>query len=207
MTVLKSELLDRETNSEMTIQIIAKDQQATSSTIPTKSTSVSLNITILDQNDNQPRFIKKVYAAKIIDNIPWSPPSPIIQLTAEDEDIGINGDLYFDIYSGNDDGKFFVDHDIGIIYPNTSLLGQKGKSFELYVSVCDEGKRCDEIGRDQYWENPDTAIIKIDVENVNTHKPVWAPPPPPDETIELMEEIQYDPQFGEPILQVSASDR
>ena len=50
------------------------------------------------QNDNQPRFIKKVYAAKIIDNIPWSPPSPIIQLTAEDKDIGINGDLYFDIY-------------------------------------------------------------------------------------------------------------
>ena len=81
-----------------------------------------------------------------------------------------------------------------------------GKSFELYVSVCDERKRCDEIGRDKYWENPDTAIIKIDVENVNTHKPVWAPPPPPDETIELMEELDYD-QFGEPILQVSASDR
>ena len=132
---MKSELLDRETNAEMTIQIIAKDQQATSSTIPTKSTSVSLNITILDQNDNKPRFIKKVYAAKIIDNIPWNPASPIIQLTAEDEDIGINGDLYFDIFSGNDDGKFFVDHNIGIIYPNTSLLGQKGKEF-VNLSEC-----------------------------------------------------------------------
>ena len=73
VTVLNSELLDRETNPEMTIQILAKD--------PSKSTSVPLNITILDENDNAPRFIKKVYTATIVDNIPYYPdPSPIIQL-------------------------------------------------------------------------------------------------------------------------------
>ena len=43
VTVLNSEFLDRETNPEMTVQILAKDT--------TKSTSVPLNITILDEND------------------------------------------------------------------------------------------------------------------------------------------------------------
>ena len=35
---------------------------------------------------------------------------------------------------------------------------------------------------------PYRAIIKITVENVNTHQPEWFPDPPPNETIELMEE-------------------
>ena len=190
VTVLNSELLDRETNPEMTIQILAKD--------PSKSTSVPLNITILDENDNAPRFIKKVYTATIVDNIPYYPdPSPIIQLLAEDVDIDINGQLFFYIIDGNEDGFFEIDNFRGIIYPNTSFVGQNGKKFELRVQVFDMG------GQEQVWRDPDEAIIAISVENVNTHKPEWSEVPPPNETIELMEEesIPYV------ILKINANDR
>ena len=146
-----------------------------------------------------PRFIKKVYAATIVDNIPYYPdPSPIIQLLAEDDDIGTNGELYFYIVQGNELGQFFIDNKKGIIYPNTSFVGQNGAKFELTVQVFDMA------GQFQAWTNPDEAIIAISVENVNTHKPEWFPDPPPDETIELMEEEDISNYV---ILKVNARDR
>ena len=105
----------------------------------------------------------QVYTATIIDNIPFNPASPIIQLLAEDADIGKNGALYFYIIGGNEKGQFKIDNSKGIIYPNTSFVGQKGATFELTVQVYDEA------GTVQAWTNPDQAIIAISVENVRTH--------------------------------------
>ena len=103
----------------------------------------------------------QVYTATIIDNIPFNPASPIIQLLAEDADIGKNGALYFYIIGGNEKGQFKIDNSKGIIYPNTSFVGQKGATFELTVQVYDEA------GTVQAWTNPDQAIIAISVENVS----------------------------------------
>ena len=86
----------------------------------------TIAVTIKDVNDNPPRFIKRRYKATIVDNIPYYPdPSPIIQLLAEDDDIGSNGELFFYILNGNEQEQFFIDPSKGIIYPNTSFVGQK----------------------------------------------------------------------------------
>ena len=84
-------------------------------------------------------------------------------MLAEDADIGKNGALYFYIIGGNEKGQFKIDNSKGIIYPNTSFVGQKGATFELTVQVYDEA------GTVQAWTNPDQAIIAISVENVRTH--------------------------------------
>jgi hypothetical protein len=194
ITVINPDLLDREMNSEVTIQVVAKDSAPNS-----RSTTVPLNITILDENDNPPKFIKRIYAATIVDNIPYYPePSPIVQLLAEDADIGMNAQLYYYIVGGNDLGQFFIDPANGIIYPNTSFVGQSGAKFELTVQVYDEA------GQVQAWESPEQALIAIDVENVNTHKPEWFPDPPPNETVELLEEEDISNYV---ILKVNARDR
>ena len=59
VTVVNSQILDRESNPEITLQLIAKDVAPNS-----RTTSVPLNITITDENDNPPRFIKKVNIKK-----------------------------------------------------------------------------------------------------------------------------------------------
>ena len=99
---------------------------------------------------------------------------------------------------GNELGQFNIDNARGIIYPNTSFVGQQGAKFELTVRVYDMA------GSVQAWQDPDQAIIAIFVENVNTHKPEWFPDPPPNETIELLEEEDISNYV---ILKVNARDR
>ncbi len=46
-----------------------------------RSASAPLNVTILDRNDNQPRFLQRQQSVKVVDNIPYHPdPSPIAQV-------------------------------------------------------------------------------------------------------------------------------
>ena len=122
------------------------------------------NVSTLFASTNWKFYLNfQVYTATIIDNIPFNPASPIIQLLAEDADIGKNGALYFYIIGGNEKGQFKIDNSKGIIYPNTSFVGQKGATFELTVQVYDEA------GTVQAWTNPDQAIIAISVENVRIY--------------------------------------
>ena len=53
------------------------------------------------------------------------------------------------------------------------------------------------------WRTPDRATVVIDIENVNTHAPVWFPDPPPNETIEIEEEKDVVNQV---VLNVNARD-
>jgi len=54
------------------------------------------------------------------------------------------------------------------------------------------------------WDEKSHAKVIISVDNVNTHKPEWLPEPPPNEIIEIEEELE-ESDFV--ILKVSARDK
>ena len=179
ISVVNSNLLDREKMDNLILQVVAVDSAPSESK---KSSTVPVNITISDVNDNPPRFLQKDYSATIVDNIPFYPEaSPIAQVTATDDDIGINAELFYKIVSGNDELLFRIDNSSGILYPQKSFLGQTGEEFNLVIEVNDER------GAGQ-WPTPDQCRIRINVESVNTHKPAWNPPPPQNETVTVKEE-------------------
>ena len=147
-----------------------------------KSSTVPVNITITDLNDNAPVFVEKDYKATIVDNIPFFPEaSPIVQVMATDKDIGLNGRLVYSLVSGNQEQLFRIDNTTGVIYPNASFLGHKGEEFSLVVEVVDEGGA-------GVWPAPDRAGVQVLVESVNSHKPAWSPAPPHNETVTVREE-------------------
>jgi len=179
ISVVNSRLLDREKMDNLILQVVAVDSAPSESK---KSSTVPVNITISDANDNPPRFLQKDYSATIVDNIPFYPEaSPIAQVTATDDDIGINADLFYKIVAGNDKLLFRIHNSSGILYPQKSFLGHTGEEFNLVIEVNDES------GAGQ-WPTPDQCRIRINVESVNTHKPAWNPPPPQNETVTVKEE-------------------
>ena len=186
ISVVNSDLLDREKMDNLILQVVAVDSAPSESK---KSSTVPVNITITDTNDNPPRFLQKQYSATIVDNIPFYPEaSPIAQVTATDLDIGRNAELFYTIVAGNDQNLFRIGNSTGILYPNQSFLGQKGEAFQLVIEVTDEAG-------EGVWPTPEQCEVRITVESVNTHKPVWSPPPPLNETILVREESDMTPVF------------
>jgi hypothetical protein len=194
ISVVNSGLLDREKMDNLILQVVAVDSAPSESQ---KSSTVPVNITITDVNDNPPRFLQKLYSATIVDNIPYYPEaSPIAQVSATDLDIGRNAELFYAIKAGNEQNLFKIDNSTGILYPNQSILGHKGEGFRLLIEVTDEA------GAGQ-WPTPEQCEIRVTVETVNTHKPVWSPAPPLNETKEVLEESDMVAVF----LTVRAIDR
>ena len=198
IVVLDPSVLDRERAGFVILQVVAADSAPFGFQ---RSSTVPVNVTIVDANDNPPVFTQRNYEVVIVDNIPYYPePSPITQLTAVDADIGLNAKLHYSIVSGNEEEQFFIDAENGIVYPNASFLGQSGKVYDLTVEVADEG------GEGAVWESPDRARVVVSIENVNTHKPEWFPEPPPDQTLGITEE-QSSEGDDFVILKVNARDR
>ena len=181
ISVVNTGLLDREKMDNLILQVVAVDSAPSESK---KSSTIPVNITITDVNDNQPKFVQKKYTATIVDNIPHFPEaSPIVQVLATDRDTGRNAELYYDIRSGNEEQLFKIDHASGIVYPDKSFSEQQGRKFILEIDVTDEAG-------DVTWQTPDVARVVISVESVNTHKPRWQPAPPYNETVTIVEESE-----------------
>lgn len=179
ISVVNSGLLDRERTDNLILQVVAVDSAPGETK---KSATIPVNITITDENDNQPQFLQRDYMATIVDNIPFYPEaSPIVQVSAMDDDIGRNAELYYSIISGDAEGMFRVDNSSGILYPVKSFLGLTGRKYELMVTVTDQAG-------EGAWQNLDQAVVRITIESVNTHKPVWTPAPPLNETVAVKEE-------------------
>lgn len=174
ITVANPGLLDRETISELTIQVVASDGAPANIR---RSVSVPIHIKILDINDNPPEFDQHNYHASIVENLRLDPPAPILQVQAKDPDQDINGAIHYSILSGNEGEVFNLDPVSGILYPHASLIG-KPRQFHLVVEARDGD------GNGQFT---DRSAIDIEIQDVNQDKPVFIMPALANATVEVPE--------------------
>ncbi|KAF8763163.1 Cadherin-87A like protein [Argiope bruennichi] len=183
--------LDRESTTSITLQVVATDQGQDINT--RRAISVPLYIKLEDRNDNPPMFSQREYEASIVSNLPISPPSSVLQLTADDRDIGENAKILYSIVSGNEKGVFDINQETGVIYP-VKELPENVKSFKLRVRAANPGDE----------ENIDEAIVRIKIVEINQDKPKFIVPATPNATVEILEN-QSVPDFL--VLIVSAEDK
>ena len=93
--------LDRETTSQYTLTVTATDQSATSP----KSSSTTIVVTILDVNDNPPRFTTAerefvVQETSVVGEI-------VVRLPTTDDDVGLNGEVEYSIVASNETSDLF----------------------------------------------------------------------------------------------------
>ncbi|GFS53692.1 cadherin-87A [Trichonephila inaurata madagascariensis] len=183
--------LDRESTTSITLQVVATDQGQDIST--RRAISVPLYIKLEDRNDNPPTFSQREYEASIVSNLPISPPTSVLQLTAEDRDIGENAKILYSIVAGNEKGVFDINQETGVIYP-VKELPENVKSFKLRVRAINPGDE----------ENTDEAIVRVKIVEINQDKPKFIVPATPNATVEILEN-QSVPDFL--VLIVSADDK
>nr|AYN71348.1 cadherin 1 [Oscarella pearsei] len=124
------ESLDRESVSTVSFRVEARDHGR-----PKLQTTADVLVTVIDVNDNIPRFLLLTYSATITSPLPLD--ATVVRITATDADIGMNGQISYSIASGNDDGKLAVNSTSGEVFlrQNYDLKPQ----YNLRVTVTDGG--------------------------------------------------------------------
>ncbi|NXJ70074.1 PCD15 protein, partial [Rostratula benghalensis] len=119
--------LDREVQQLYTFSMAASDGVQ-------ESAPVTVNIVVLDANDNSPTFSNISYNVKIYTDM--RPGEGVIKLTAVDADEGPNGQIVYEILAG-DQGDFIINDRTGLITIAPGVVLSVGRSYALTVKASD----------------------------------------------------------------------
>ncbi|XP_061229803.1 protocadherin-15 isoform X1 [Neopsephotus bourkii] len=119
--------VDREVQQLYTFSMTASD--GVQESIP-----VTVNILVIDANDNSPTFSNISYSVKIYTDM--SPGEGVIKLTAVDADEGPNGQIVYEILAG-DKGDFIINDRTGLITIAPGVVLSVGQSYALTVKASD----------------------------------------------------------------------
>ncbi|XP_041461446.1 protocadherin Fat 4-like [Lytechinus variegatus] len=121
--------LDREEQDLYELEIIASDGG-----VPPLQATATVNIAVLDQNDNPPQFYPTEYYASIRENEPAGLFVTIVSAT--DLDVGVNGAITFSLSNSS---KFQIDSRSGNVTTLESLDREQESSYTLTVHAQDGG--------------------------------------------------------------------
>uniref|UniRef100_A0A3Q3L7Y9 Cadherin domain-containing protein n=1 Tax=Mastacembelus armatus TaxID=205130 RepID=A0A3Q3L7Y9_9TELE len=147
--------LDRELNPRLSLKLIATDGGT-----PQRSGTVNIEITVLDANDNPPKFNQSLYTATVIENAPIG--TYIITVNASDADSGSNGLITYTFSSakGKSGEQFEIDSFTGKISVADNIDFEKDKKYEIRVIAKDQGGLSD------------ASKVVIEVTDINDNAPV-----------------------------------
>ncbi|XP_031427714.1 protocadherin gamma-C5-like isoform X7 [Clupea harengus] len=136
-SLVTDSLLDREVKSEYGVQIIASDFGS-----PPLTTSKSVNVKILDINDNPPVFTHASYDVYVRENNPAGASLFSVSATDKDQDknsvltYSIADTIFQDIPASS---YFYINAENGTIYSMNSFDYEKYKLYQIIVQAKDQG--------------------------------------------------------------------
>ncbi|XP_067354486.1 protocadherin-23 isoform X2 [Channa argus] len=124
--------LDRETTESYAITVTVSDRGT-----PQLNSSAVVMVTVTDCNDNAPVFSSTEYHAHVSENSQVG--AMLVQVSAQDPDLGTNGLLQYDIISGNSKGHLKLDPQSGLLAVNHSLDYEEDSKYTLTIRASDGG--------------------------------------------------------------------
>ncbi|XP_068183627.1 protocadherin-15-like [Antennarius striatus] len=119
--------VDREKQMVYTFTMVASDGVQ-------QSSPVTVNILVIDANDNTPTFAEVSYSVEVFTDM--QPGETVLQLTAEDADEGLNGLVTYEILAGAQ-GDFVINNRTGRITVAPGITLTVGRSYALTVKASD----------------------------------------------------------------------
>ena len=134
-----------------------------------RSSTVTGNLTLIDENDNAPMFSREVYFVTVSESLP--PASTIMIFTATDADKGLNGEVEYSVEStvnslfleGETDVIFRIDSTSGRLFSFNRFNYERNAQVNVTVFANDRG-----VPR-----LSDSALLVITVLNVDEARPVF----------------------------------
>ncbi|KAM4763941.1 protocadherin alpha-5-like [Cyanocitta cristata] len=133
--LLLTKSLDRETIPVHRLVVTASDGGR-----PSLTGTMELVISVLDANDNAPQFNQSVYKVQLPENT--TPGTVFFQLTATDNDEGINRVIYYsfsDTIPSKVQDLFIIDKNSGEIRTDGELDFEDIQSYDLEIEARDKG--------------------------------------------------------------------
>ena len=125
--------LDREALDSYSLYIRASDNAVSNP----RHAFVRVNFTVLDENDNSPRFVN-VQNFTVVENARIS--TAVGSVSATDSDAGRNGEVRFSIVEGNDGNVFQINPISGQITVNGAIDREMQTSYKLTIMASDRGR-------------------------------------------------------------------
>ncbi|XP_037542926.1 protocadherin-8 [Nematolebias whitei] len=149
--------LDREVEDSYTVQVTAHDGG-----VPPKSGTMTVNIKVLDFNDNSPTFEHSSLKVELHEDAPVG--HRVLRVHAFDPDQGANGEVTYAFADGLSPEAarvFHVDPQSGDVTLRAPVDFEKRRSYELLIRASDLGEN----------PVPSTCHVVIDVVDVNDNAP------------------------------------
>lgn len=118
--------LDRETTDFYNLTV-----QVTDGGAPARSDTAFVVISITDINDNSPKFNATHEHVSVRENSPIG--ITVIKVFAEDDDIGFNGEVHYNITERNDKGLFKLDGSSGVLTVNGNIDRETATGFRYSI--------------------------------------------------------------------------
>lgn len=154
--------LDYEETTSYNLNITATDGGN-----PRLLTTIIFNVMVIDENDNPPSFPNTAIVRQIKEGIPIK--TPIVTVTAEDPDSGVNGKVIYALINqepGNNQRHFSINPATGVIFTLREIDRETIDTFKLTVVATDqaliESKRLSA-----------EKIVTVIVEDINDNAPVF----------------------------------
>ncbi|XP_071780873.2 protocadherin-16-like [Centroberyx gerrardi] len=155
-----SRRLDREKKPRYTLTVTAQDRGR-----PALSSTATVEVTILDINDNSPQFQSSSYTADVSEDVPIG--SLVLEVKAVDLDQGPNSQVLYFLSQGAQ-SMFIIDQNTGRIITAAPIDREKTASYSFEVCATDSSPA-----------NPrnSTAQVTVYIQDVNDNAPFFIQDP------------------------------
>lgn len=126
--------LDYEETTSYALNITATDGGN-----PRLQTTIIFNVSVIDENDNSPSFPSTAIVRQIKEGIPIK--TPIVTVTAEDPDSGVNGKVIYTLINqepSNNDRHFSINPTTGVIFTLREIDRETIDTFKLTIVATDQ---------------------------------------------------------------------
>ncbi|XP_026136921.1 protocadherin Fat 2-like [Carassius auratus] len=123
--------LDREQKAEHIIEVMVSDEG-----VPPLSSTATVVIEVLDENDNSPQFSHKLFQVKLPELQSTAEPQEIYRMVARDDDVGPNGMIKYSLEDSSED-RFDIHPDTGVVTARGEFV--RGNYTILTIQATDQG--------------------------------------------------------------------